>query len=180
METISIKIYRDDVYDEVAKATDYTGSKLVDGDPGARERILATDNALADLSRFWDESVSACNENFKEMLREWHSGTAITPVAPANLQNEATQSDILTDSVILDKTRFYYSATLEVSKSFDKTLTASVQSAVQSYFIASITAQWFKFANKGEAADYFAQATEVLEAAERMLYSRKRPSIPKD
>ncbi len=57
METITIQIFQDDVYEEVAKATDYTGSKMTGGDEGARDRILAADADLAELGRFWDESV---------------------------------------------------------------------------------------------------------------------------
>ena len=68
METITIQIFQADVYAEVAKATDYTGSKLIDGDENARDRILAADDDLAELGRFWEESVLATNENFKEML----------------------------------------------------------------------------------------------------------------
>ena len=49
METITITISQSDVYNEVAKATDYTGSKLIDGDENARNRILAVD----DDSRNW-------------------------------------------------------------------------------------------------------------------------------
>lgn len=153
METIDIQIYRDEVYEEVAKATDYTGSKLIDGDDTARDRILAGDDDLADLGRFWEESVLAVNENFKEMLI---SGSTQNITKPA------------------------YVGKIEVSKSFDKTLTASVQSTLRSFFIASIIGQWFKFANKGEAADYFAQAIEMLETAERLLYSRRKPTRPQE
>ena len=74
--------------------------------------------------------------------------------------------------------RTAYEAVLEVSKSFDKELTASVQSALQNFFIASIIGQWFKFANKGEASDYFKQAGEWMNGAERLLYSRKKPTRP--
>ncbi len=152
METINIQISRDEVYEEVAKATDYTGSKLIDGDETARDRILAADDDLAELGRFWDESVLAVNENFKEMLI--YGKTTGTPSC--------------------------YMAEMEVSKSFDKSLTPRVHSTLRSYFIASIIGQWFKFANKEEAADYFSQAVELLETAERLLYSRKKPSVPKD
>lgn len=154
METITIVIYQDDVYEEVAKATDYTGSKLIDGDGNARDRILAADDDLANLGRFWEESTSAANENLKEML------------------NSGKTKEI--------SGRKAYEAEIEVSKSFDKALTESVQSTVRSYFIASIIAQWFKFSNKGEAKDYFGQAAEMMEAAERLLYSRKKPTLPKD
>lgn len=154
METITIQIFQHDVYDEVAKATDYTGAKLIDGDEKARDRILAADDDLATLDRFWEESVMATNERFKQILV---SGTT---------------------RQFADKT--VYEGILEVSRAFDKTLTESIQSTIRSFFIASIIGQWFKFANKGEASDYFAQGAELIEAAERMLYSRKRPALPKD
>lgn len=154
METITIQIFQNDVYEEVAKATDYTGSKLIDGDDGARDRILAADDDLANLSRFWEESVLATNENLKEMLVSGRT------------------------KEITGKTG--YEAVIEVSKSFDKVLTASVQSTLRSFFIASIIGQWFKFANKGEAKDYFAQAADMMEAAERLLYSRRKPTRPTD
>ena len=153
METITIKVYPDDVYEEVAKATDYTGSKLIDSDEGARVRILAADDDLAELGRFWEESVLAANENFKEML-----------VSGKTIKNEGNTS---------------YEAIIEVSKSFDKALTASVQSTLRSFFIASIIGQWFKFANKGEAQDYLVQASDLIETAERLLYSRRKPQVPR-
>lgn len=154
METITIQIFQDDVYEEVAKATDYTGSKLIDVDEGARDRILAADDDLAELSRFWEESVLATNENLKEML-----------VFGTTKKTEGKTG---------------YEAVIEVSKSFDKVLTASVQSTLRSFFIASIIGQWFKFANKGEAKDYFTQAADMMETAERLLYSRRKPTRPTD
>lgn len=158
METITIQVSKDDVYEEVAKATDYTGAKLIDGDENARDRILATDSDLSDLSRFWEESVLATNERLKEMV----------------VSGE-------TKSVDMDKsTKIVYEVTLEVSKSFDKSLTANVQSAIRNFFIASIIGQWFKFSNKGEAKDYFSQAGEMMNGAERLLYSRKKPTRPMD
>ncbi len=156
METITIQIDKGDVYEEVAKATDYTGAKLIDGDATARDRILATDSDLSDLGRFWDESVLVTNERLKEMLV---SGTTKT-VADG------------------DEEKTVYEAVLEVSKSFDKGLTDNVQSALRNFFIASIIGQWFKLANKGEADDYFRQAGEWINGAERLLYSRKKPTRP--
>lgn len=183
METITIQVFKDDVYEEVAKATDYTGAKLIDGDEKARDRILATDNELSDLGRFWEESVLATNERLKEMLV---SGTtklvSVSSVIPSEgVKATSEQVVIPTDPIIipvLKKTA--YVAVLEVSKSFDKELTASVQSSLQNFFIASIIGQWFKFANKGEASDYFKQAGEWMNGAERLLYSRKKPTAPSD
>lgn len=186
METITIQIFQDDVYEEVAKATDYTGSKLIDGDEGARDRILAADDDLAELSRFWEESVSATNENLKEMLVSGRtkliSLTAIVdPLPEPGISTQSENANALPPvqpPVILGKTG--YEAVIEVSKSFDKVLTASVQSTLRSFFIASIIGQWFKFANKGEAKDYFVQAADMMETAERLLYSRRKPTRPTD
>ena len=185
METITIHIFQDDVYEEVAKATDYTGSKLIDGDEGARDRILAADDDLAELGRFWEESVSATNERLKEMLVSGKTTRiipiiseleTINPTTPdVSAGNVAIQADT---AVVIGKTG--YAAVIEVSKSFDKALTASVQSTLRSFFIASIIGQWFKFANKGEAKDYFMQASDMIETAERLLYSRRKPTLPKD
>lgn len=179
METITIQVLKNDVYEEVAKATDYTGSKLIDGDENARDRILAADDDLADLGRFWEEAVLAVNENFKEMLVSGSTKniSSVSPIAPFS-KNDVQEQANIPDAVIM--LRPAYEAVIEVSKSFDKTLTPSVQSTLRSFFIASIIGQWFKFANKGEASDYFSQASELLESAERLLYSRKKPSIPKD
>ncbi len=156
METIKIQIDKGDVYEEVAKATDYTGAKLIDGDEKARDRILATDSELSDLGRFWEESVLVTNERLKEMVVSGGTKT----VADG------------------DEEKTVYEAVLEVSKSFDKGLTDNVQSALRNFFIASIIGQWFKLANKGEASDYFTQAGEMMDGAERLLYSRKRPTRP--
>lgn len=145
-----------DVYEEVAKTTDYTGSKLVEGDKGARDRILAADEDLEELGRFWEESILATNESLKEMLV---SGTTILPDGSNNT---------------------CYEIVLEVSKSFDKMLTESVRLTLRSFFIMSIIGQWFKFANKGEAQDYFLKGAELMETARRLLYSRRKPTLPQD
>ena len=179
METITIQIIQEDVYEEVAKATDYTGSKLIDGDDGARDRILAADEDLAELGRFWEESVLATNENLKEMLvsgRTKFITPTLEPIAPQP-GIAAVQTDV---SIRPTLNKIGYEAVNEVSKSFDKVLTASVQSTLRSFFIASIIGQWFKFANKGEAKDYFAQAADMMETAERLLYSRRKPTRPTD
>lgn len=155
METITITVSQRDVYGEVAKATDYTGSKLIDGDEGARDRILAVDDDFKELGRFWDETVAAAEEWLKQMLV---SGQTLTT----------------------DDGDRQYDMNIEVSKAWDATLHGSVESTLRSYFIASIIGQWFKFANKGEAKEYLASAGEMLQNVERLLYARKRPSLPTD
>lgn len=190
METITIQIFQDDVYEEVAKATDYTGAKLIDGDATARDRILAADEDLATLSRFWEESVMACNERFKEILVRGGTKTMLVPFPdkiPFDKKEAMPQSpgnpidpSLPVGPALLGEYKIGYEAVIEVSKAFDKNLAESVESTLRSFFIASIIGQWFKFANKGEASDYFTQGAEQIDSAERMLYSRKRPSIPTD
>lgn len=172
MESIEVRIYQDDVYEEVAKATDYTGSKLSDEDEGARDRILAGDEDLADLGRMWDEAALATNESLKEMLVSGSTRRVMDAIA--------VSSDGTLDSPGIGEIagRIAYVAEIEVSKSFDKALTASVESSLRSFFISMIIGEWFKFANKSEAADYFATGAEMMQAAERMLYSRKKPKRP--
>lgn len=176
METITIEVRREDVYEEVAKATDYTGAKLVGADADARDRILAGDEDLITLSRLWDEAALVCNENFKEMT------TGPLNFISLALNEYDERSRILANSGHNqdggDNPGEDYRITLEVSKAFDKGLAGSVEAAVRSFFIASIIGGWFVFANKGEAAAYFAQAGDVLKSAERMLYSRRRPGKP--
>lgn len=154
METIKIFVAQDGVWEEVAKATDYTGSKLPESDADTRDRILAADDDLANLERFWDEAAMAANEKFKEML----------------LSGTTTEKD----------GKKGYEAELEVSAAWDKGLAGSVGNVLRSYFIASIIGQWFKFANKGEAVEYLTQAAGMLTAAERLLYARRRPARPRD
>ena len=142
--------------------------------------------------RFWEESVLATNENFKEMLvsgktkQITDTPALIDPILPPVEPVQPFNPDIAVQSVAIPPaisgalSKPGYEAVIEVSKSFDKTLTASVQSTLRSFFIASIIGQWFKFANKGEAKDYFMQASEMLETAERLLYSRRKPTRPND
>lgn len=146
--SITISVIRSDVYTEVEKATDYIGAKLIDGDENARDRIVAGDSDLSNLGRFWTEAANQINERFKAMLM--------------NSADSTTSHQF----------------TLEVSKSYDTALNGSVQSLLQSYFIAFIIGQWFRFANKGESANYFMEAEDLLTSAERLLYSRKKPSVP--
>lgn len=175
METITIQVFKDDVYEEVAKATDYTGAKLIDGDEKARDRILATDNELSDLGRFWEESVLATNERLKEMLVSGTTKLVMVSLAASEKTDIAEQT-----MPPIRPRKLAYEAVLEVSKSFDKELTSNVQSALRNFFITSIIGQWFKLANKGEATDYFNQAGEMMDGAERLLYSRKKPTRPSD
>ena len=133
METITVQIFKDDVYEEVAKATDYTGAKLIDGDDGARDRILATDSDLSDLGMFWEESVLATNERLKEMIVSGVTKqilVTITPIPPIQQPKDVEAQSIVVPSLA---TRTGYEAVLEVSKSFDKGIRVSNQNCSVSF-----------------------------------------------
>lgn len=148
MPTITIKVNKTDVWNEVAKTSGYTGDKLTDSDEGAYERILITDEDQKSLQRFWEEAVAVANDQLKEMLER---------------------------ASAMDKD---YEVTLHVSNSYDQILNASVQAAIMSYFISAIVGRWYKFCNKVEADGYFAESAAMMDDALRKLYSRKRPRRP--
>ncbi len=150
MPTISVTINKCDILAEVSKMSDYVGSKALDRDDSARDRILATDNALKDLNRFWQDAIMKVNERFKLMI---------------------------TSSVDTDG---QYILTLEVSKSFDIGKSPEVKAGITSYLINDIIGQWFAIVNKAEAAEYAALSADLLAGVERTLYSRKKPSVPTD
>ena len=121
IETITIQIFKDDVYEEVAKATDYTGAKLIDGDEKARDRILATDSELSDLGRFWEEAVLATNERLKEMLISGATKQVAVPLQLKTTENaEPEERTMPPHRPPMSILKTAYVANLEVSKSFDR------------------------------------------------------------
>lgn len=150
MEIITLTVDREDVYTEVDKTTDYTGSKLIDKDSTARDRVVATQTDLKELSRFWDEACVTVNERLKEMF------------VSGSLPGEQD-----------------YCVTLQVSVAYDKGLTPSVEATLRSFFITLITGKWYVFANKGEAASYFTEAASLMEDIRRKLYFRKMIKSPR-
>lgn len=150
METITLSVNREDVYREVDKTTDYTGAKQIGSDPGARDRIVATESDLNVLSRFWEEACATANERLKEMF--------VTGSLPSERN---------------------YEATLRVSVAFDKELTPSIEATLRSFFVVIITGKWYVFANKGESESYFAEAGALIEDVRRKLYSRRMIRSPR-
>lgn len=148
MASITLKVNKADVWNEVAKTSGYTGDKMTDADENAYERILITDEDQKSLQRFWEEAVAVANEQLKEMLET---------ASPTN-------SD--------------YDVKLHVSNSYDQVLNPSVQAALTSYFISAIVGRWYKFSNKAEADSCFSEASNMMEDVLRKLYSRKRPARP--
>ncbi len=66
--------------------------------------------------------------------------------------------------------------TLEVSGSYDDTLTGSVQREMFSYFVTNIIAKWYVFANKPDTSEYAVSALNMLDGINRKLCYKKRPT----
>ncbi|MDE5785550.1 MAG: hypothetical protein K2H98_03370, partial [Duncaniella sp.] len=95
MKTITLKVDKAGVMNEVAKVTDYTWAKLPDAGEEAREKILAADEDVAEMDRAWDEITAAVTDQLKEMIdgdvvggqtRPNDALTSFTPQSPEGTQ----------------------------------------------------------------------------------------------
>lgn len=64
----TLSVNKDDVYNEVAKTTSYTGAKM--GEKEAYERIFTTEEDKTMLERFWSESKNTICGNLKKFLTD--------------------------------------------------------------------------------------------------------------
>lgn len=117
-------------------------------DEQAYERIFTTDEDKAMLERFWNECKNMVSGYLKKVL----------------------VSEIETDGV--------YSLTLGLSSAFDESLTDSMERSLFSFFVMSITAKWYTFANKGEATGYATEAAAYIEDIMRKAFFKKKPTRP--
>ena len=138
---------------EVAKATSYTGAKIMGEDPGAYDRISTTDEDRELLERYWVEACSLATDT----LKPWLSEVGSQPIHHG--------VDITTD----------YEATLSMSDRYDASLTDSVQAALLSFFVATILSKWYRLTNKGETEAYATEAASQLRSVEEKICYRKKP-----
>ena len=67
MKMVVFKVGKNEVYQEVAKTTSYTGAKM-DNDEDAYDRIFTTDEDRTMLERFWNESKNMIAGSLKKLL----------------------------------------------------------------------------------------------------------------
>lgn len=67
-QQISIKIEKNDVFDEVAKTTAYIGSKKVEQKEGAYDRIFVTTEDRQMLERYYEEGCNALTNLFRRYV----------------------------------------------------------------------------------------------------------------
>lgn len=120
----------------------------MDDDDDAYERISTTDENIPELKRFWDESRADVAKTFIRMLT-----------------SEYMDGDI-------------YNLVLNVSVSFDNALLPSMQLGLFSYFVQSITAKWYVYANKKEAGEFADRGSAILEEVKEKAFFKKKPTRP--
>lgn len=177
---ITLSINKEDVMQEVAITTAYTGGKM-DNDENALHRISTVDEDENHLERFWEESrADICQEliglvTFEGMVND----SIIKPIDPVIPSGSATQSasnSIVVLPPVLNKR--HYELRLDVSKSFDEALLPSMKLSLRSFFVHNIVAKWYIYTNKGEAGDYADKATTLLDDIHRKAVYKKKPTRP--
>lgn len=151
MKTVVIDITKQDVYEEVAKTTAYTGAKK-EGDDGAYDRIFTKDSDMEMLERFWSEACSAATEQLKRFVTE--------------VSGESAGSTA-------------YRLTLELSGSFDDSLTAGMKASLTSYLVSMIVSKWSRITNRTESESYATDAAGAMDDVMRKVYYRKKPTRTK-
>lgn len=154
MQNITITIDKSQVWHEVAKATNYTGAKMMSGDdPGAYDRIFATDEDREMMERFWVEACSIATNT----LKPWLSDVGDQPIHHG--------VDISTNYVV----------ELSLSERYDPNLNDSVQASLFSFIVAAILSKWYRLTNKGETEVYAAEAAAQLQNVEEKICYRRKP-----
>lgn len=150
---ITLLVTKINVYDEVSKTSSYTGAKM-DEVGSAYMRIFTIDEDRVMLERFWNE---ACNR-VVDLVKPF--------IASISTLVESHTIDLGNN----------FEAKLNMPSSFDKALTASINTSLFSFFTNYIVGKWYEITNKEEANAYLLTATAILEDVKSKIYFRKKPT----
>lgn len=171
---ITLSISKDDVMQEVAVTTTYTGAKM-DDDENALHRISTVDEDKTHLERFWEECrADLCQELIGLVTFEGMVSDSFRPVNPT-LPDIAETAAVSPPAILLKQ---HYELRLDVSKSFDDALLPSMKLSLFSYFVQGIAAKWYVYTNKKEAGEYADKATTLLDDIHRKAVYKKKPIRP--
>ena len=177
---ITLSISKEDVMQEIAVTTAYTGGKM-DNDEKALHRISTVDEDENHLERFWEESrADLCQEliglvTFEGMVNDTINIGPVDPVKPIDQTGTTPAPAAVVPPISLPQ---HYELRLEVSKSFDEALLPSMRLSLRSFFVHNIVAKWYIYTNKGEAGDYADKATTLLDDIHRKAVYKKKPTRP--
>lgn len=158
MKQVDIKIHKAYVFNEVRKASQYIGQRLVsEQDPGAFTRVGLTeaDNLL--LERLWQEGCELALQTVRRYLAA-HEDTR-TPGNGCDLSRD-------------------FQAQLAMPDGFDEHLVPGIESSLTSYIVTTMLAKWCMVADKQDAQAYMQLAEVALQDANRKLFKRNRPQRP--
>lgn len=142
------------VLDRVAHTTAYIGSKrLTAEDPGAFERVFATDEDRLLLQGYWRDAMAMATGVMRRFLVE---ASAPSPFNRLDLNND-------------------YEVRLSMPSAFDSALSESMQTSLTSFFVAYIMDQWLRLVSPDAAEGYAADAAAHLSALRTTLYHRSKP-----
>ena len=148
MKIIEIIINKAEIFNEVSLNSAYTGAKSSPEDSGFFDRVATVEADEELLSKFWTEM---CGET-TDRLREFIQTTATTAEA--------------------------FKLTLEVSGSYDDSLTGSVTADISSAFTAGMCAGWFRFSVPALSEQWRLDSANLFRRAISKLCYRKRPQRP--
>lgn len=115
---------------------------------GFFDKVATIPEDIAILSRFWTEMCGIVSRRFKEFI------------VTSSLDNEAL------------------SISLEVSGSFDDSLSPSVIEDIREALVAGVTSRWFRYTLPNRAPEWEEQAETLLSSAYSKLCQRRRPLRP--
>lgn len=147
MKTIIINIKSSDVDKELSKVTAYTGVKSASVPQLSDiDRIAITDEDAALLKRYWHNAAGILAEQLKDFIISADTG--------------GEEMNI----------------TLEVSCSYDNSLTQSVKENMFSFVVAYMARNWFLMTYPEKAPEWDAESNRLLREAARKLYHRRKPT----
>ena len=150
MIEIILTVDKEKVYREVAKTTEYIGSKS-QTDETDYDLVSTTDEDKEMLERFWNESKDLISDSLKKVLLEAKEMVATSTT---------------------------FNLKLGLSGSFDSNLKDSMQSSLFSFFVTNIVSKWSTFTNKQESTDYAAEAAGYIEDIRKKAFFKKKPVRP--
>lgn len=153
MSQTTFTVNKANLYTEVAKTTSYSGLKK-SADGSQYELVFTTDEDRLMLERFWNEAANAATELFKPFI------VSVSSAAQSHGVDLAGN----------------YSVTLQLSASYDSSLTDSAQSSLFSFFTNYIISKWLKFINKDDADSYAMEAKAKLDDVKSKIYYKKKPT----
>ncbi len=163
---IEVSVDKSEVLDEVGRLTAYTGQRK-EGDAGVYERISSTSGDADMLEQFWQASCSAMSDNLKPFIKELRYDYETYEYSSSNI-------NVNPAPISVSHTGYYVK--LELSGSYDTSLTGSMMESMKNFFICMMSSKWFKITSHDDAQSYADDAAGYMTDIMRKIYFKKKPS----